>query len=71
VEFNEFLEQFNKNEAYRKDVYKKYSYAVQEDSLEPLQVELIKLQDHLEKHQKKNDRSYRRKRCVRQRRSNS
>jgi len=53
VEFNEFLEQFNKNEAYRKDVYKKYSYAVQEDSLEPLQVELIKLQDHLEKHQKK------------------
>lgn len=53
MEFNEFLEQFNKDETYKRKVFKKYSDAVQEDSLEPFQVELIKLQDHLEKHQKK------------------
>ncbi len=53
MEFNEFLEQLNQNEIFQKRVFKKYLNAVLEDSLEPFQVELIKLQKHLEEHNKK------------------
>jgi len=41
--------------AFLKKVYKRYSKYTQEQTLRPYQAELIKLQNHLEKHQKKND----------------
>lgn len=53
VEFEDFLKQFNTNDAFQQKVFKKFSSALQEDSLEPYQVELIKLQNHLEHHNKK------------------
>lgn len=53
MKFEDFLEKFNSNEAYQKKVYKKYMYHVQENSLKPYQVELIRLQEYLEKHDKK------------------
>ena len=53
MKFEDFLETFNSNEAYQKKVYKKYKYHVQENSLKPYQVELIRLQEYLEKHDKK------------------
>lgn len=53
MKFEDFLEKFNSNEVYQKKVYKKYMYHVQENSLKPYQVELIRLQEYLEKHDKK------------------
>jgi len=53
MKFEDFLEEFNNNEAYQKKVFKKYKYHVQENSLKPYQVELIRLQEYLEKHDKK------------------
>jgi polyphosphate kinase 2 len=53
VEFEDFLKQFNANSTFQQKVFKKFSSALQEDSLEPYQVELIKLQNHLERHNKK------------------
>jgi len=51
--FEDFLEQFNSSETLQKKVYKKYSYYLQESSLKPYQVELLKLQEYLEKQDKK------------------
>ncbi|MEA3418339.1 MAG: polyphosphate kinase 2 [Campylobacterota bacterium] len=51
--FEKFLEQFNSSEALQQKVYKKYTKYLQEASLEPYQVELIKLQEHLEKESEK------------------
>jgi len=51
--FEDFLEKFNSSEALQKKVYKKYSYYLQESSLKPYQVELLKLQEYLEKQDKK------------------
>ncbi len=51
--FEDFLEQFNSSEALQKKVYKKYSYYLQESSLKPYQVELLKLQEYLEKKDEK------------------
>jgi polyphosphate kinase 2 len=51
--FEDFLEQFNSSESLQKKVYKKYSYYLQESSLKPYQVELLKLQEYLEKQDKK------------------
>ncbi len=51
--FENFLEQFNSSESLQKKVYKKYSYYLQESSLKPYQVELLKLQAYLEKQNEK------------------
>ncbi len=51
--FDEFLEKFNSSDDLQKKVYKKYSYYLQESSLKPYQVELLKLQEHLEKQDEK------------------
>jgi len=51
--FEDFLEQFNSSEILQKKVYKKYSYYLQESSLKPYQVELLKLQEYLEKQDEK------------------
>ncbi len=51
--FEDFLEQFNSSETLQKKVYKKYSYYLQESSLKPYQVELLKLQEYLEKKDEK------------------
>jgi len=51
--FEDFLEQFNSSEDLQKKVYKKYSYYLQESSLKPYQVELLKLQEYLEKQDEK------------------
>ncbi|TET88193.1 MAG: polyphosphate kinase 2 [Sulfurovum sp.] len=51
--FEDFLEQFNSSETLQKKVYKKYSYYLQESSLKPYQVELLKLQEYLEKQDEK------------------
>jgi polyphosphate kinase len=50
----EFLEKLeNENGDFLDDLYKKYLYRTQEHFLSPLQAELIKLQEHLEKHNEK------------------
>ncbi len=51
--FEDFLEKFNSNETLQKKVYKKYSYYLQESAFKPYQVELLKLQEHLEKQDEK------------------
>jgi polyphosphate kinase 2 (PPK2 family) len=43
----------NPSEEFLNDLYKKYIYRTQESVLAPLQAELIKLQDHLEKQDEK------------------
>jgi len=51
---DEFLEKLEKkNNTFLSDLYKKYLYRTQEHFLSPLQAELIKLQEHLEKHNEK------------------
>jgi len=50
----EFLKKLeNENGDFLDDLYKKYLYRTQEHFLSPLQAELIKLQEHLEKHNEK------------------
>jgi polyphosphate kinase 2 len=50
----EFLEKLKKSDNnFLDDLYKKYIYRTQEHFLSPLQAELIKLQEHLEKHNEK------------------
>ncbi len=51
--FENFLEKFNSSETLQKKVYKKYSYYLRESSLKPYQVELLKLQEYLEKQDEK------------------
>lgn len=53
MEFEDFLQQFNADNIFQQKVFKKFSSALQEDSLEPYQVELIKLQNYLDKQNKK------------------
>jgi polyphosphate kinase len=53
VEFEDFLKQFNADITFKQKVFKKFSSALQEDSLEPYQVELIKLQNYLDQNNQK------------------
>jgi len=54
MEYEDFLNECEKgDEDFKKMLYKRYLKHTQEASLKPYQAELIKLQDHLEKHQKK------------------
>jgi polyphosphate kinase len=53
VEFEDFLKQFNTDSNFKQKVFKNFSSALQEDSLEPYQVELIKLQNYLDENNKK------------------
>jgi len=50
----DFLKRLNDpSDDFLEDLYKKYLYRTQEHVLRPLQAELIKLQEHLEKHNEK------------------
>jgi polyphosphate kinase 2 len=51
--YEKFLEAFNSSEEMRRKVYKKYSYYMRENSLKPYQVELLKLQEYLEREDRK------------------
>jgi len=53
VRFEQFLDQFYKDEAFQVKVFNKYRKRMQEYALKPYQVELIKLQAHLENNNKK------------------
>ena len=54
MEYEEFLSEYDKgDDEFKKMLFKRYLKHSQESSLKPYQAELIKLQDHLEKHQKK------------------
>ncbi len=54
MDYDEFFEKVKDNDdGFLKKVYKRYSKYTQEQTLRPYQAELIKLQNHLEKHQKK------------------
>lgn len=53
MEFEDFLQQFNTDITFKQKVFKKFSSALQEDSLEPYQVELIKLQNYLDQNNQK------------------
>ena len=55
LEYDDFLEALknNSSEEFLKDIHRKYQYRSQEESLRVLQVELLKLQEHLEKHNEK------------------
>jgi len=53
VKFEKFIEQFYNDTVFQQKVYKKYDEYLLENSLKPYQVELIKMQNHLEKHNKK------------------
>ncbi|XOB63118.1 polyphosphate kinase 2 [Campylobacterota bacterium DY0563] len=55
LNYNDFLNilKNNPSEEFLKDLHSKYEYRSQEEALRTLQVELIKLQDHLEKHNEK------------------
>ncbi len=55
LNFEEFLEKLKNNpdEIFLKELHKKYQYRSQEEALRTLQVELLKLQEHLEKHNEK------------------
>ncbi|MDD5359090.1 MAG: polyphosphate kinase 2 [Sulfurovaceae bacterium] len=53
MEFEDFLKQFNADSNFKQKVFKNFSSALQEDSLEPYQVELIKLQNYLDENNKK------------------
>jgi len=55
LDYEEFIETLksNPNEKFLKELHKKYEYRSQEEALRTLQVELIKLQEHLEKHNEK------------------
>lgn len=54
ITYEDFLEKIEDNDdSFMDDLYRKYIYRTQEHVLAPLQVELIKLQEHLEKHNEK------------------
>ncbi len=55
LNFEDFIKTLNDNpsDEFIKDLHKKYQYRSQEEALRTLQVELIKLQEHLEKHNEK------------------
>ena len=55
LDFKEFSEKFENqpSEDFLKEVHKKYLYRSQEEALRILQVELLKLQEHLEKNNEK------------------
>eukprot|EP01029_Cantina_marsupialis_P031049 TRINITY_DN8718_c0_g3_i1.p1 TRINITY_DN8718_c0_g3~~TRINITY_DN8718_c0_g3_i1.p1 ORF type:complete len:295 (-),score=54.14 TRINITY_DN8718_c0_g3_i1:265-1149(-) len=55
LEYENFIEKLKKEptEDFLKELHKKYQYRSQEEALRVLQVELIKLQDHLEKKNEK------------------
>ena len=55
LDFKEFSEKFENqpSEDFLKEVHKKYQYRSQEEALRTLQVELLKLQEHLEKKNEK------------------
>lgn len=55
LDFDEFVNKFKDNptEEFLKEVHKKYQYRSQEEALRTLQVELIKLQEHLENNNEK------------------
>ncbi|RXJ67728.1 polyphosphate kinase 2 [Halarcobacter ebronensis] len=55
LDYNEFIKTIkaDPSEEFLKDLHKKYEYRSQEEALRTLQVELIKLQDHLEKYNEK------------------
>ncbi len=53
MKFEKFIEQFYNDTVFQQKVYKKYDEYLLENSLKPYQVELIKMQNHLEKHNKK------------------
>ena len=55
LDFEEFSEKFENqpSEEFLKEVHKKYQYRSQEEALRTLQVELLKLQEHLEKKNEK------------------
>jgi len=55
LEFDDFIKtlESNPSEQFLKELHKKYEYRSQEEALRTLQVELIKLQEHLEKHNEK------------------
>ena len=54
MEYQAFLEEFEQgNDDFKQLVYKRYTRYLDDISLRPYQAELIKLQDHLEKHQQK------------------
>jgi len=54
VDYQAFLEEFESgDEAFKQLVYRRYTRYLDDIYLRPYQAELIKLQDHLEKHQKK------------------
>jgi len=55
LEYDDFINilKNNPSEIFLQDLHKKYQYRSQEESLRVLQVELLKLQEHLEKHNEK------------------
>ncbi len=55
LEYEDFIKvlQENPDENFLKELHRKYQYRSQEEALRTLQVELIKLQEHLEKHNEK------------------
>ena len=54
MEYQAFLEEFEQgDEEFKRLVYKRYARYLDDMYLRPYQAELIKLQDHLEKHQQK------------------
>jgi len=54
MNYDKFIEEINSgDEAFLKKVHKRYSKFLEEKELQPYQAELIKLQKHLEKNQKK------------------
>lgn len=55
LDYEDFINKLKEgpSEEFLKDLHKKYEYRSQEEALRLLQVELIKLQEHLEKHNEK------------------
>jgi polyphosphate kinase 2 len=53
MDINEFKEKFNNDEKLQKYVFRKYTEDIAEDSLKPYQIELLRLQEFLERTNKK------------------
>lgn len=53
MEYDEFLKNIDNDESFGRHVYKRFCKYQEEQALKPYQAELIKLQNHLEKTQKK------------------
>jgi polyphosphate kinase 2 len=49
VTFESFLDEFKDNKEIQENIYRKYTKQVEESNLRPYQVELLKLQSHLER----------------------